>query len=433
VFDSQALTKIQSIILITTVVVAAVGGAAYVLWDGPSQSSETIKIGVCADLDRLGGQSVWQGAKLAAEHINAKGGILGQQIEIIGEDNDEEDVGMDMSKISTAFTRLVTVHKVDFIIGGVFDTSVEVMQEIAAQHKIIYFSIGGNGEILTQHVADNYDKYKYYFRSLQNGTSFSRSTVESLITLREYSGFNKIAYLVEDRDWTQQIRIDINDILVEEYGFQLVYRGVYSPGTVDFSSYFAQAEAAGAEIMIPVTDTDEGIPLTKEWCDRQSPMVLWGMNIFAGSPDYWQTTDGKCEYETSFADPVSMGYPMSNETLPMRNAFIEKWGYPPIVFPVTVYDIIHFILPDAIERAGTIETDEVIQALEDIDIETASSSRLRFTSSHDFLVTTESTMLGMLGQWQNGAQVPVYPKKIMEEAGASYMFPDWPGPWDDIN
>jgi branched-chain amino acid transport system substrate-binding protein len=430
--DSKALTKIQSIILIAIIIVAAVGGAAYVLLGGESPSSDTIKIGVCADLDRLAGQSIWQGTILAAEHINAEGGILGQQIEIIGEDNDEEDVGMDMSKISTAFTRLVTVHKVDFIIGGILDTSVELMQEIAAQHKIIYFSIAGNSEILTQHVADNYDKYKYYFRSSQNGTSFSRSTVESLLTLREYSNFNKIAYLVENRDWTRQIRTDINNILVEEYGFQLVYGGVYSSGTVDFTSYFAQAEAAGAEIMIPVTDTDEGISLTKEWCNRQSPMVLWGMNIVAGSPDYWQTTDGKCEYETSFADPVSMGYPMSNETLTMRNAFIEKWGYPPIVFPITAYDIIRFILPDAIERAGTIETEAVINALEETDIETASSSRVRFTPSHDFLVTSGSTIL-VLGQWQNGAQVPVYPRNAMEKAGATYMFPHWSGPWDELD
>lgn len=33
-------------------------------------------------------------------------------------------------------------------------------------------------------------------------------------------------------------------------------------------------------------------------------------------------------------------------------------------------------------------------------------------------------------QWQNGKQVPVYPKKIMEEAGVTYKFPDWSGPWD---
>ena len=54
--NSKALTKIQSIILITVVVVAAVGGAvAYVLLSGEDHSSGTIKIGVCADLDNTFG------------------------------------------------------------------------------------------------------------------------------------------------------------------------------------------------------------------------------------------------------------------------------------------------------------------------------------------------------------------------------------------
>ena len=35
-------------------------------------------------------------------------------------------------------------------------------------------------------------------------------------------------------------------------------------------------------------------------------------------------------------------------------------------------------------------------------------------------------------QWQDGKMVPVGPIKIMEEAGATYTFPDWQGPWDDI-
>ena len=36
-------------------------------------------------------------------------------------------------------------------------------------------------------------------------------------------------------------------------------------------------------------------------------------------------------------------------------------------------------------------------------------------------------------QWQNGEQIPIYPKKIMEEAGATLTFPPWSGPWDDLN
>ena len=43
----------------------------------------------------------------------------------------------------------------------------------------------------------------------------------------------------------------------------------------------------------------------------------------------------------------------------------------------------------------------------------------------------EGHFFACLFQWQDGVQVPVYPIEIMEEAGATYTFPDWPGPWDE--
>ena len=62
--DSKALTKIQSIILISVIIIAAVGGGtAYVLLSKEQQSAETIKIGICADLDNIGGTSFMKSAK----------------------------------------------------------------------------------------------------------------------------------------------------------------------------------------------------------------------------------------------------------------------------------------------------------------------------------------------------------------------------------
>ena len=88
--NSKALTKIQSIIVIAVIVVAAVGGAgAYVLLNEEEQSFETIKIGVCADLDHMG-RGTWQGVVFAVEQINAEGGVLGQQVEIIAEEDGKD-------------------------------------------------------------------------------------------------------------------------------------------------------------------------------------------------------------------------------------------------------------------------------------------------------------------------------------------------------
>ena len=87
--DSKALTKIQSAVLIAIVVFAAVGGVVgYSLWRGSLPPPEDIRIGVCADLDMSYGKDIWQAVVLAAEQVNAEGGVLGRNFTVVAEDDE---------------------------------------------------------------------------------------------------------------------------------------------------------------------------------------------------------------------------------------------------------------------------------------------------------------------------------------------------------
>jgi len=81
-------------------------------------------------------------------------------------------------------------------------------------------------------------------------------------------------------------------------------------------------------------------------------------------------------------------------------------------------------------RAGTLDTEAVIKALEEVDVETTSMQRFAmYADSHEIMYGPGFGEQFMF-QWQNGTRVPVYPKEIMEKEGITYTFPDWPGPWD---
>src|SRR5512136_756792 len=115
VLDSEALTKIHSAALIAMVLIAAVGvGSAYMLWKASQPPSEDIKIGICADLDNTIGKGVWQAAVLAAEQVNAEGGVLGRNFTIVAEDDDDEILPIDIAVAGNAMTKLITVDKADF-------------------------------------------------------------------------------------------------------------------------------------------------------------------------------------------------------------------------------------------------------------------------------------------------------------------------------
>ena len=430
VFDSNAITKIQSVILAVIIIVAAVAGSlAYILL-GRQGSSETVKIGVFEDMDMLLGKQSWQGAVLAAEHVNAKGGILGRQVEVIGEDNDWES-GMDMTVYMSALNRLLNYHKVDFVLG----IGNEILDVVAEQKKILFAAMPADD--IEQRVLNDYERYKYLFVHNWNTTSGFQGITDSIKTVSENTNLTKVAFIAEDKDWAKGMIAGLENALSALYGYETVYKGTYPMGTVDFTSYFALAEAAGAEILIPLCNGQEGLSMVKEWYDRQSPMIIYsGLLSPVTLPEAWEWTEGKCISVSVSQIPIAAEYPFTSKTLQLREAYIERWGETP-GFPAAItYDILRYVLPAAIERAGTIETEAVIEALEQTSVETSQARTFAYSSSHGVMMGENPNnpdaeyMIVMVFQWQNGKLVPVHPQKVMEEAGVSLIFPPWSGPWD---
>lgn len=397
---------------------------------GQYQSSETIKIGILADLDG-GGKYLWQGAVLAAEQVNSEGGVLGRNFEVVSQDDDSEIVGGDVSVATNAFNRLIGVDKADFVISTCGPTFSSVYQELMYQHQKILFHGGDPSDHLTQNVLDDYDKYKYYFRYgvLLNKTVNTVMAADSILACREYTGFNKVAILSHDLGVGDYTYSDLVAHL-KEYDFDVVYTVLIPFNTVDFSSFFAQAEAAGAEILYPIIFGQAGIPFVKEYYDRQSPMVMWGLPGLGS--DFWEVSGGKCEGVTTSGHAITAGYPLTSRVMPTREAYFDRWDEEIDAVAAFAYDVVRFILPDAIKRAGTFETEALIAALEKTEIETSLARKLVFTSSHDVLVVKDSEdfWLFCLFQWQDGTRVPVFPPNIMDEAGVTYTYPEWPGPWN---
>ena len=441
VLDSKALTRIQSIALIAMIAIATVtGSVAYLLWTGPAQSAESIRVGICGDLDMGAGRATFRGATLAAEQINAQGGIKGRNLTIVAEDDDSETPPYDVAVATNALTKLITVDKADFIIatGGLSSAIANSDQDICADHKKIMFTTVVATDQFMQRVADSYDRYKYTFRIVPpNASTVSAGMLGGIITLGNYTGFNKVALLFQDYSSAKTAATDLNKTLPSN-GFRIVYSNLFSRDSTDFTSYFAAAEAAGAEILVPYIAGGAGASFVREWYERQSPTVVWGVLTAAGDSSFWNLTEGKCDTVSFSGSPVVSGYPLTNNTLPAREAYIKRWGEVPSMTAVGAYDALRFILPEAIKRAGTTETGAVIKTLETTNVETSSARHFVFTSSHDVMAgsvnpnnSSEDCTVVFHFQWQNGKQVPVRPEKIMKEAGTTYKFPSWRGPWDN--
>lgn len=441
ILDSRALTKVQSAVLIAVVLAAAVGGgAAYVLWSASLPPPEDIRIGFIADLDMSSGKALLQAVMLAAEQVNAEGGVLGRNFTVIAEDDDSETLTADLAVASNAMTKLITVDNADYVVAASSSSGVYlVYQDICAEQKKILFGVTSSRDELTQRVLDDYDRYKYFFKFYpHNTTTVSVGMLGDILTIGNYTGFTKVALLFTEGTSQRQLMAGLNSSL-PSHGFSIVYSNFAPTATTEFGSYFAAIEASGAEILVPMINNQAGIiSFIKEWHDRQSPCVVWGVSGYAISPKFWEWTEGKCEFASFSGSPAVTGYPLTSKTLATREAYLKRWGTPVTSgYTVGAYDGVRFILPDAIRRAGTTETEAVIKALETTDVETSMARHFVFTGSHDIMVGTggpndpeEDYVVVMYFQYQaNGTLVPVKPEAIMKEARATYQYPNWQGPW----
>ena len=437
VFDSKGLTKIQTIVIIVIIIGFVGFGLLFILQNNPAASVETIKIGILADLDNFRGSAALNGAILAAEQINKEGGILGKKFEIVSEDSDDEQTTADQQIAANALLKLITVDKADFILNNGYAGIVLPHQDICFEHKKIMFSLSTFSDTLTERVRDDYDRYKYFFRgSIGNETAAVLGNLDSFLTVRNYTGFNKLAFLWFDSSTSRSLYSRLSELLLEN-NFEIVYHSFFPLNTIDFSSYFSAIEASGAQIINPFTPL--GSIIVNEWSSRQTPSILWGYLGQAQELNFWETSEGRVESVTCIAYPVTAGYALTEKTLPTRDAFLDRWGDVPTIYGAAAYDIVRFVIPEAIINAGSTETDVVIEALEVIDVETSSASHFKYTASHDLMIgenvnDPEGDYLVVCSfQWQNGNMIPMAPNKIREDAGASYIYPDWPGPWDNIS
>lgn len=103
-----------------------------------TEQKNTIKIGASLSLTGVAadfGEMAKKASLLAVEEINSKGGIKGRKVELYIEDDQT-----DPKTAVSAYRKLVDVHGVEAVIGGLFDFTAQPVFPLAEKEKITYIS-----------------------------------------------------------------------------------------------------------------------------------------------------------------------------------------------------------------------------------------------------------------------------------------------------
>jgi branched-chain amino acid transport system substrate-binding protein len=268
----------------------------------PAWGAKTIKIGVIGPMNFVQGKGHWNGATMAAEEINGKGGVkVGKKrmkIELVKADSNEF---LNVTDATNAMELLLTRHKVDFIVGGFRSEAVLAMQDIAMDYKKIFIGCGAAHPKLCIRVAEDYKRYKYFFR----GTPFnSRFLVKTCFIqmatvggiMKKYLGIPKVKVAIAAEKVDPMIKAA--EGFIPKMGMEVV--GIWRPSAVatDLTAELSAIQRSGAHMIFTTFSSSVGIPFARQAGELKIPAVQVGINgsmwrprrmVFGRRPRVWAT------------------------------------------------------------------------------------------------------------------------------------------------
>ncbi|CAI48823.1 ABC-type transport system periplasmic substrate-binding protein (probable substrate branched-chain amino acids) [Natronomonas pharaonis DSM 2160] len=397
--------------------------------NGGEFDDSTFKVGHLAPLELDMGAGSERSADIAVDELNANGGVM---------DTDVELIHADTSAIPSEATRqaetLVQDENVDMLIGAHASEVVLAILDFVAESEIPFLVTGSAApEVSTNYMGDDYDRYEMIFRP---GPANSSYQVDELAGYAEYlndeHGWTTFAQLAEQAAWTQFFTDNLPPAL-EDRGFDVEYNERISSETDDFSPILDAIEATGADAVFKQFSLLPGTGMLSEWRNSEYPFGQEGVSVPSMSPEYWDDTDGGCQYETTAESGGAGASPITDLTQPFTEEYeaVADGERPtlPMYMGYCTYDGL-MLYAEAVERAGTFDYRNNLQDILD---------ELRAT---DFTGTTGQIVFGEEGsefpndviagpdggagfpvtQWIDGSKEIVYPRDI---ASADHQAAPW--------
>ena len=219
----------QKKLLALAAAVSLIAGAA-------AHAADAIKIGLMAPLTgswASEGQGMKKIVELLAEQQNAKGGVLGKQIEVVTEDD-----GGDPRTASLAAQRLTTKGVVAVV--GTYGSSVtEASQAIYDEAGLPQIANGSTAIRLTE------KGFKKFFRTAPRDDEQGRMAAQTIGKL----GFKKVAILHDSTSYAKGLA-DESNALLKKKGAEVVFFDALTPGERDYTTILTKLKGANPEVVL---------------------------------------------------------------------------------------------------------------------------------------------------------------------------------------
>jgi branched-chain amino acid transport system substrate-binding protein len=416
--------------LVTLVIVLA---ALVALPAGLATAAKPIVLGCPLSTAFLYGWDAERAITLAVEEINAAGGVnvKGEKrpfkVEVI--DTRDLEPGVPVSEALLVVEKLILEKKADFIMGGPVrsEAALAAMDLLSKYKKVSILTTGVLTPAYHARVEKEYDKFKYCFRITGEAKwMVVGEIIPCLVDIGKRFDVDRLFIMIQDVAHARAGGGIIAKVMAGKGWHVIGKPEIYPTGTTDFSMGLIKAKKENAQVILIWMDMPETSILLKQWYDLKIPALPFGSIIAAAEqPGFWDATEGKGEY--CLANVVNAGNAPCNATpwtMKFVKAYEKRWNIEPEGYGTSTSYMAPYVLKDAIERAGSLKADAVIEALENTDM-MGVYGRIRFDpKNHQVIpsVDPEEGAVGTIFQWQGKKRVVVFPPKI---AMGEIKLPPW--------
>jgi len=324
-------------------------------------AAETLKIGLnYPQTGRYKDQGLQQrlGAFLAVDEINQAGGLRGQQLELVIRNSRS-----DPAKGAKNTAELIDVEGAQMVFGGVSSGVAIASGKAARDRNRLYF-----GTLTYSNATTGSEAHSHMFREPYN--AWMTAKVLSQYLNRNHAD-DDYFYITADYTWGWSVEESVRKFTDTEDTER--HAGVKTPFprafVNDFQKALSQADASGAKVLMLVLFGEDMVRalnvayemgltkkmqvvvpnLTLGMARQVGPTIMEG--VVGGSPWVWNV-------------PYELDYPRGKEFV---ETFSKRYEMRPSTAAASAYSIV-YQYKDAVERAGTTNTQSVIRALEECTV-----------------------------------------------------------------
>ncbi len=346
------------------------------------------------------GEIIKKSYEIAQEEINAKGGIKGQKLALRFEDSQGKP------EIARSIVeKLIDVDKQPVIFAEYTSACAKAVAAVAEERKTPYLVVASAADEITQ------QNYKYVFR-LNPSNAYYASGL--LGFMQKVVKPTSIAILYESSDFGTSGAEEMAKSCTAA-GMKVLMKEKYEKGAVDFKPILSAVKAANPDVIYMVSYVMDAALLM-----RQIKELRLDAKLFAGGaagfaiPEFVDNAKDAAEYVVT----ATLWSPQA--PYPGAKDYAEKYkklhGSEPSYHGALAYSSL-YVIKDALERAKSMKSDDIRDALKAVDMKTAFGP-VKFQDKDGY--QNQNFLETLVLQVIKGKHETIWPE---EYASSKYVFP----------